>query len=59
MDQATEKKVIENLQVYGAKKTLILVTHRNPIFAIVDRVLVIEGGKVLADKTPQELGLKQ
>ncbi len=59
MDQATEKKVIENLQAYGAQKTLILVTHRNPIFAIVDRVLVIEGGKVLADKTPQELGLKQ
>ena len=57
MDQSTEKKVISNLQKHAENKTLIVITHRNPIFTIVDRVLVFEAGKVIADKPPSELGL--
>jgi ATP-binding cassette subfamily C protein LapB len=57
MDQAAEKKVVSNLNEFSTGKTMLMITHRNPIFAIVDRVLVFENGKIIADKTPKELGL--
>ena len=57
MDQAAEKKVVNNLNEFSTGKTMLMITHRNPIFAIVDRVLVFENGKIIADKTPKELGL--
>ena len=59
MDQGTEKKIVENLQEYGSDKTMVIITHRNPILAMVDRVLVVENGNVVADNTPGELGLKK
>ena len=34
------------------------VTHRNSILQIVDRVLVMEKGRVVTDTTPQQLGVK-
>ena len=59
MDQGTEKKIVDNLQEYGKEKTMIIITHRNPILTMVDRVLVVENGKVVADNTPDQLGLKK
>ena len=59
MDQQTEAKVVANLQKYSADKTLIVITHRNALLSICDRVLVIEDGKVIADSTPEQLGVKK
>ena len=59
MDQGTEKKIVDNLQEYGKEKTMMIITHRNPILTMVDRVLVVENGKVVADNTPDKLGLKK
>ena len=59
MDQGTEKKVVESLTSATANKTMLIVTHRNPILAMVDRVFVLENGKIVADQTPQQLGLKK
>lgn len=59
MDQGTEKKVIEALKAITNEKTMLIVTHRNPILSMVDRVLVLENGKVIADQTPQKLGIKK
>ena len=59
MDQGTEKKIVDNLQDYGKEKTMVIITHRNPILTMVDRVLVVENGKVVADNTPDQLGLKK
>ena len=53
------KKIVENLQEYGSNKTMVIITHRNPILAMVDRVLVVENGNVVADNTPGELGLNK
>ena len=58
MDQGTEK-VIESLQVFSSGKTMLIVTHRNPILSMVDRVFVMENGKVIADQTPEQLGIKK
>ena len=59
MDQGTEKKVVESLQVSSREKTMVIITHRNPILTMVDRVFVLEGGKIVADQTPEELGIKK
>lgn len=48
-DQATERTIIENLKEFMVGRTLIVVTHRNSLLALVDRILVIDGGKVVAD----------
>ena len=59
MDQGTEKNIVEALKTEGKEKTMIIVTHRNPILTMVDRVFVIEGGKIVTDQTPEQLGLKK
>jgi ATP-binding cassette subfamily C protein LapB len=59
MDQGTEKKVVESLQAVSTDKTMLIVTHRNPILTMVDRVFVLENGQIVADQTPQQLGLKK
>jgi len=59
MDQATEKKVITSLEHFGTKKTMLIVTHRNPILSMVDRVFVLDNGKVISDQTPEQLGIKK
>jgi ATP-binding cassette subfamily C protein LapB len=59
MDQGTEKKVVTSLKEVSAEKTMLIVTHRNPILTMVDRVFVLENGKIVADQTPEQLGLKK
>ena len=59
MDQGTEQKVVKSLQEFCKEKTMLIVTHRNPILAMVDRVFVMENGKIIADQTPQQLGIKK
>ncbi len=59
MDQGTEKQVVNSLETVTKDKTMLIVTHRNPIFSIVDRVFVMENGKIIADKTPEQLGIKK
>ncbi len=59
MDQGTEKRVIESLNQVGQDKTMMIVTHRNAILAIVDRVFVLENGQIVTDQTPEQLGVKR
>ena len=59
MDQGSEKKVVESLKKACADKTMLIVTHRNPILVMVDRVLILENGQIVADKTPEQLGMKK
>jgi ATP-binding cassette subfamily C protein LapB len=59
MDQGTEQKVIESLKEFSTEKTMMIVTHRNPILTMVDRVFVIENGKIITDQTPEQLGIKK
>jgi ATP-binding cassette subfamily C protein LapB len=59
LDQGTEKQIIESLNKFSKDKTMMVVTHRNPILSIVDRVFVLENGKIVADQTPSQLGIKK
>jgi len=55
MDSATEKAVIGRLKSWAGERTLIIVTHRNSILELVDRVLVMDKGTIIADTTPDKL----
>ncbi len=49
MDGATEEALKQRLAAYAKGRTMILVTHRNSLLDLVDRLIVIDRGKVVAD----------
>ncbi|CAD0186889.1 RTX-I toxin determinant B [Ruegeria sp. THAF57] len=49
MDVKTESEVIERLKQATADTTMVIVTHRTSLLALVDRVIVIENGRISAD----------
>lgn len=58
MDTATEAAVIARLKAWAEGRTMIMVTHRNTLLELADRVLVIDQGVVVADTTPNNLRTK-
>ena len=49
MDAQTETDLITRLREELSDRTLVVVTHRQPLLALVDRIIIIEDGKVRAD----------
>ena len=49
MDHSTETWVIRKLKDYGVGKTLLISTHRTSILNLVQRIIVIDNGKIVAD----------
>ncbi|WP_077003285.1 type I secretion system permease/ATPase [Variovorax sp. KK3] len=49
MDFSTEAAVTRRLAEFGAGKTMVVATHRTSLLSMVDRVIVIDGGKIVAD----------
>ena len=50
MDNAAEHNLKMRLQnAFGKDKTLILITHRFSMLTLVDRLIIIDDGKILAD----------
>jgi ATP-binding cassette subfamily C protein LapB len=58
MDQITEAKLLDNLSKGLKGKTSLLVTQKMTLLKIVDRVIVINEGRVFID-APKEEALKQ
>lgn len=56
-DDVSEKQFIEQLQSRLGNKTLIVATHRRAILELVDRVIVVNNGKIVMDG-PKEQVLK-
>lgn len=48
-DQTTERMIIESLKEFIEGRTLVVITHRNSLLALVDRIVVIDRGKIVAD----------
>ncbi|MDO9220200.1 MAG: hypothetical protein Q7T90_04150, partial [Thiobacillus sp.] len=44
-----EEEIKQRLRTFAAGKTLIVVTHRTSLLELVERIIVIDGGKVVAD----------
>src|SRR5688572_3247874 len=49
MDNSTEAAFKQRLGAIARGKTIILVTHRHSMLALVDRLIVLDRGKVVAD----------
>jgi ATP-binding cassette subfamily C protein LapB len=50
MDSQTEAYFIEKLKsALGPEQTLVVSTHRHQMLSIVDRLIVIDGGRIIAD----------
>jgi ATP-binding cassette subfamily C protein LapB len=49
MDFSTEAAITQRLATFSTGKTVVLVTHRTSLLALVDRVIVVDGGKIVAD----------
>ncbi|HEX7637318.1 MAG TPA: type I secretion system permease/ATPase, partial [Burkholderiaceae bacterium] len=49
MDFSTEAAITQRLMNFARDKTVLLVTHRTSLLSMVDRVIVVDGGKVVAD----------
>lgn len=49
IDQATENKIIERLLAFVASRTLVVATHSPVLLKQMDRIIVINDGKIVAD----------
>lgn len=49
LDHASEDQIKRNLEELARGKTLMLITHRSSLLALVDRLIVIDQGKIVAD----------
>jgi len=49
MDLHTENQFIQKLNQFKPGKTLVLVSHRLTLLALVDRLIVMDQGKIIAD----------
>jgi len=49
MDTQSEEQLIKNLMSHAKGKTVILVTHRHSLLQLVDRLLLVESGRLIAD----------
>ena len=49
MDHGAEQHFLASMQKLTTDRTLILVTHKPTMLALVSRIIVIDGGKIVAD----------
>ena len=50
-----KEKIIQNLKTATQDKTLIVVTHRSSLLSLVDRIIVLDNGKIVADGPKQKV----
>ncbi|WP_420144568.1 type I secretion system permease/ATPase [Sphingobium sp.] len=57
MDEVSERHFIDGLKNWAQGRTLVIATHRMRVLELVDRVIVIDNGKILLDQ-PKEVALR-
>jgi len=55
MDHSSEDQVKNELRRFNQDKTLILVTHRTSLLELVDRIIVMDNGKIVADGPKEQV----
>jgi len=55
MDHALENHVKQKLESYIKGKTFVMVTHRTPLLPLVDRIVLLDRGHILADGPRDEI----
>ncbi len=63
IDDVAEKQLIDHLRGWLGYRTLIVATHRRAVLELVDRIIVMNDGKIVmdgpADKVLQQSAAKQ
>ena len=49
MDHSSEEELKRRLAEFARGKTMIVVTHRTSLLDLVDRIVVVDGGRIVAD----------
>jgi ATP-binding cassette subfamily C protein LapB len=49
MDNSSEEQFKTRLLPYLEGKTLLLITHRTSLLSLVDRLIVVDNGQIVAD----------
>jgi len=49
MDHSSEEHVKQQLRAHADGKTMIVITHRTSLLELVDRIIVVDAGKIVAD----------
>ena len=49
IDQTTETRIIERLRAFSAQRTVVIATHSTALLKQMDRIIVLNDGKVVAD----------
>ncbi len=57
LDQLSEMQALQGIAHWAKNKTLVVVTHRSQVLQIVNRIVVVENGKVILDG-PRDAVLK-
>lgn len=55
MDNQSEAQLRSRLKLLSADKTVILITHRTALLDLVDRLLVVDGGRIVADGPKEQV----
>ncbi|MGA9699264.1 MAG: type I secretion system permease/ATPase [Acinetobacter sp.] len=49
IDDVSEKQLIDHLKLWLGQRTLIVATHRRAVLELVDRIIVVNDGKIVMD----------
>ncbi|MEB3754570.1 type I secretion system permease/ATPase [Acinetobacter sp. MD2(2019)] len=49
LDDVSEKMLIDQLKLWLGQKTLVIATHRRAVLDLVDRIIVVNDGKIVMD----------
>lgn len=49
LDEMSEKVLIDHLKQWVGHRTLVVATHRRPVLELVDRIIVVNEGKIVMD----------
>ncbi|WP_198015322.1 type I secretion system permease/ATPase [Nitratidesulfovibrio termitidis] len=55
LDEMTEVAIIRRMQAWLGQRTLVVATHRYPVLSLVDRIILIDGGRIVRDGPKDEV----
>jgi ATP-binding cassette subfamily C protein LapB len=55
MDSSSEEEIKRRLTEYAQGKTMVLISHRTSLLDLVDRIIVMDGGRIMADGPKEQV----
>jgi ATP-binding cassette subfamily C protein LapB len=55
MDNSSEEEIKQSLKQFLNNRTFVLITHRTSLLSLVDRIIVLDSGKVVADGPKEQV----